>query len=88
MPWLFSWLPELPTLNVNLALPTSIQRRFLSFVLQKSLGQFFKPGQLDARQIDSQIGSGFVQVNDLEFDTGVRNPLLTIHDNVDLFNRQ
>lgn len=72
MSWFSSWLPALPTLNLNLALPTSIQGRFLSFVLKKTLGHFFKPGQLDARQIDSQIGSGFVQVNDLELDNGVR----------------
>lgn len=71
MSWFSSWLPELPILNINLTLPTSIQARFLSFVLKKTLGHFFKPGQLDVCQIDSQIGSGFVQVKDLELDSGV-----------------
>jgi autophagy-related protein 2 len=70
MSWFSSWLPQLPALN--LALPTSIQGRFLSFILKKTLGHFFKPGQLNVSQIDSQIGSGFVQVKNLELDNGVR----------------
>ncbi|KAF4615034.1 hypothetical protein D9613_003111 [Agrocybe pediades] len=64
MPWYTSWIPSLP--NFDFAIPTSIQARFLSFILKKTLGNFVKPGQLDHHQIDSQIGSGYVQVNDLE----------------------
>lgn len=67
--WYSSWLPGLPSLNF--ALPSSLQGRFISFVLRKSLGHFLSPGQLDFRQIDSQIGSGFVQINDLELDNEV-----------------
>ncbi|KAF8590435.1 hypothetical protein K439DRAFT_1657242 [Ramaria rubella] len=52
----------------SVSLPTTIQRRFLSFVLKRSLGHLVKPGQLDPAQIDAQIGSGFVQVNDVELD--------------------
>lgn len=70
MSW-FSWLPKLPALNISLTLPTSIQGRFLSFVLKRTLGHFFKPGHFDASQIDSQIGSGLVQVKDLELDDKV-----------------
>lgn len=44
----------------------------MSFVLKKTLGHLLKPGQLDAQQIDSQIGSGYVQVKDLELDSEVR----------------
>ena len=69
MPWYSSWIPTLP----NFAIPTSIQGRFLSFILKKSLGHFVKPGQLDHHQIDSQIGSGYVQVNDLELHPEVRS---------------
>ncbi|KAG6336408.1 hypothetical protein ID866_2681 [Astraeus odoratus] len=47
-------------------LPATIQRRFFSFVLRKTLGRFLKPGQLDLHQIDSQLGSGAVHVTDLE----------------------
>lgn len=67
--WYSSWLPGLP--SINFVLPSSLQGRFISFVLKKSLGHFLRPGQLDFRQIDSQIGSGFVQVNDLELDNEV-----------------
>ena len=69
MSWLFGWLPGIP--SINLALPSSIQGRFVSFVLKKLLGNFVKPGQLDIHQIDSQVGSGFVQVNDLELESSV-----------------
>ena len=68
--WFSSWLPGLP--SIGFSLPSGLQGRFISFVLKKSLGHFLKPGQLDSRQIDTQIGSGYVQVNDLELDTEVR----------------
>jgi len=69
MSWFTSWLPSLPT--INLAVPARLQGRFVSFVLKRTLGHLFKPGQLDSPQIDSQIGSGYVQVNDLELDESV-----------------
>ncbi|KAG6898364.1 hypothetical protein C0992_009039 [Termitomyces sp. T32_za158] len=68
--WFSSWFPNLPSLNIPL--PSSLQGRFISFVLKKSLGQFLKPGQLDFHQIESKIGSGFVQINDLQLDDQVR----------------
>ncbi|KAG6917968.1 hypothetical protein DXG01_017152 [Tephrocybe rancida] len=34
------------------------------------------PGQLDSHQIDSKIGSGFVQINDLELDNEAINALI------------
>ena len=69
MPWYSSWIPNLP--NVNFGIP-GIQDRFVSFVLKRSLGHLLRPGQLDYRQIDSQIGSGYVQINDLELNPEVR----------------
>ncbi|SJL00469.1 uncharacterized protein ARMOST_03782 [Armillaria ostoyae] len=75
MSWFTSWLPELPAINISL--PTSIQSRFLSFLLKKTLGHFLKPGQLDVHQIDSQIGSGYVQVADLELSNQAINELLS-----------
>jgi len=68
--WYSSWFSGLPTFDFSL--PSAIQRRFLSFVLKKSLGHLLKPGQLDLHQIDSQIGSGVVQVRDLELDDQVQ----------------
>lgn len=70
MSWFSSWLPSLPSIS-SFAVPSSIQRRFISFVLKRSLGHLLKPGQLDIEQIDSQIGSGYVQVNDLQLDNNV-----------------
>lgn len=83
MAWFSSWLPSLPTINI-ITLPAAIQGRFLSFLLRKCLGRFLKPGQLDHYQIDSQIGSGYVQVNQLELNPEVSQTLtasLTIVDN-------
>ncbi len=68
-PWSFSWLPALPT--IDFSLPSGIQKRFISFALRQSLGHLLKPGQLDVQQVDSQIGSGYVQVRDLELNDEV-----------------
>ncbi|KAG2157198.1 hypothetical protein DEU56DRAFT_8443 [Suillus clintonianus] len=73
--WYSSWFPGLPSFDFSL--PSAIQRRFLSFVLKKSLGHLLKPGQLDLHQIDSQIGSGVVQVRDLELDDQAINKILS-----------
>lgn len=67
--WYSSWLPGLP--SIDFSLPSSIQRRFISFALKKSLGHLLRPGQLDVHQIDSQIGSGYVQVKNVELDNEV-----------------
>ncbi|KAH9854243.1 hypothetical protein C2E23DRAFT_754086 [Lenzites betulinus] len=74
-PWSFSWLPSLP--SIDLSLPSGIQKRFISFALRQSLGHFLKPGQLDVQQVDSQIGSGYVQVRDLELNDEAINSLIS-----------
>ncbi|RDX56759.1 hypothetical protein OH76DRAFT_1395891 [Lentinus brumalis] len=71
----FSWLPSLPA--IDFSLPSSIQKRFISFALRQSLGHFLKPGQLDVQQVDSQIGSGYVQVRDLELNNEAINSLIS-----------
>lgn len=70
----FFQLPfQMPSFSFpSISLPASIQRRFIAFVLQRSLGHFVKPGQLDGEQVNAQLGSGFVQINDLELDDQVR----------------
>ncbi|RPD66149.1 hypothetical protein L227DRAFT_488798, partial [Lentinus tigrinus ALCF2SS1-6] len=70
-----SWLPSLPA--IDFSLPSSIQKRFISFALRQSLGHFLKPGQLDVQQVDSQIGSGYVQVRDLELNNEAINALIS-----------
>ncbi|KAI0831319.1 hypothetical protein BC628DRAFT_1312257 [Trametes gibbosa] len=74
-PWSFSWLPSLP--SIDFSLPSGIQKRFISFALRQSLGHFLKPGQLDVQQVDSQIGSGYVQVRDLELNDEAINSLIS-----------
>ncbi|EJD05775.1 uncharacterized protein FOMMEDRAFT_153115 [Fomitiporia mediterranea MF3/22] len=69
-----SWFP----FNFNFSFPSltpplSIQRRFISFLLKRSLGHLLKPGQLDIDQIDAQIGNGFVEIKDLELDCNAIN---------------
>ncbi|KZV69486.1 hypothetical protein PENSPDRAFT_481043 [Peniophora sp. CONT] len=72
------WRPSWPSFpNFDFALPSNLQRRFISFLLKRSLGPFLKPGQLDVEQIDSQIGSGYLQVKDLEIDENAVNTLLS-----------
>lgn len=68
---MFSWntlFPfELPSIGLPaFALPANIQRRFISYILRKSLGKFVKPGQLDDRQVDSQIGNGSIEITQIE----------------------
>jgi autophagy-related protein 2 len=67
--WFASWIPSLP--SIDFALPSALQRRFISFVLKRTLGHLLRPGQLNTAQIESQIGSGYVQINDLELDNAV-----------------
>lgn len=74
--WFSSWFPALPSLNFSF--PSRLQGRFVSFILKKFLGHFLKPGQLDAHQVDSQIGSGYVQINELELDEDVSSVLCDV----------
>jgi autophagy-related protein 2 len=53
-------LPSLPSIS----LPTNIQRRFLSYVLKRALGRFFRSG-LDVDEIQSQMGEGRVELEGL-----------------------
>lgn len=70
---MFSFLRSiaLPLPTFGIALPANIQRRFLSFVLKYFLGHLVKPGQLDDHKVDAQIGSGRVEIKDVELDDSV-----------------
>lgn len=65
------WFSFPPISLPSLAAPSSIQRRFISFILKRSLGHFVKPGQLNADQIDAQIGNGVLEVKNVELDCTV-----------------
>ncbi|KAG8846022.1 autophagy- protein 2 [Serendipita sp. 411] len=69
----------IPTISLpSFALPTSIQRRFVAFVLQKSIGHLVKPGQLDSTQVDAQLrlGNGVVKVEEVLLDEEAINSFL------------
>jgi autophagy-related protein 2 len=66
-PWSIS-LPSLPTVS----LPANIQRRFLSYILKRSLGRFVRAGGLDVERIQAQISEGRVEIEGLELDVEVR----------------
>jgi autophagy-related protein 2 len=58
---------SLPSITLpTLSIPINIQRRFLSFVLKRTLGHLVRPGQLDTHQIDAQIGNGWIEITDIE----------------------
>jgi autophagy-related protein 2 len=59
-------LPSLPSIS----LPANIQRRFLSYVLKRALGRFFRSG-LDVDKIQSQISEGRVEIEGLVVDENV-----------------
>ncbi|KAF8516917.1 hypothetical protein BU17DRAFT_50360 [Hysterangium stoloniferum] len=61
----------------SIFLPATIQRRFVSFILKRVLGHLVKPGQLDPTQIEAQIGSGLVEVHDVELDHDAINSQLS-----------
>lgn len=62
---------ELPGFSLPITVPGRIRQRFVSFLLQRFLGHLVKPGQLDASQIDAQIGGGIVEIKRIELDEQV-----------------
>ncbi|OXG22622.1 hypothetical protein C366_00940 [Cryptococcus neoformans Tu401-1] len=57
-------LPSLPTIS----LPANIQRRFLSYVLKRTLGRFVSHQALDAERIQAQVSEGWVEIENLEIE--------------------
>lgn len=60
-------LPSLPSIS----LPANVQRRFLSFVLRRTLGRFVLPSGLDVERISAQVSEGRVELELLELDSRV-----------------
>lgn len=57
-------LPSLPSIS----LPANIQRRFLSYVLKRTLGRFVSHQALDAERIQAQVSEGWVEIENLEIE--------------------
>ncbi|KAK4049710.1 autophagy- protein 2 [Microbotryomycetes sp. JL201] len=68
-------LPSLPSLPALPALPQSVQRRLLSFLLRKAVGQFVHHG-IDSDTIESDLGNGHVKAQDLKLSPDAINALL------------
>jgi hypothetical protein len=67
-----SSLPPLPSLPGLPSLPQNIQRRFLSFVLKRSLGHLVREGDLDPDRLEAQVGSGTVEIKGAQLNESVR----------------
>jgi autophagy-related protein 2 len=64
-------LPSLPSLPGFPSLPQNIQRRFVSFVLKRSLGHLVKAGALDPERLEAQVGTGLIEIRGAELDEEV-----------------
>ncbi|PWZ03161.1 hypothetical protein BCV70DRAFT_197398 [Testicularia cyperi] len=66
---------ELPSISA-FALSANLQRRILSYLLRRSLGHLVVGGQLDLDQIDAGIGSGKIEIRNVQLDPEAANRLL------------
>lgn len=69
--WLPSFLTTLPSLP-SVSLPANIQRRFLSYILKRSLGRFVVASGFDVERIQAQLSQGAVDLERLEVNVDVR----------------
>ncbi|KAF8329752.1 uncharacterized protein EI90DRAFT_3155180 [Cantharellus anzutake] len=69
---MFSWLQSTIS-NALPSVPLNLQQRFFSFVLKRALGRFVHPDQLDAFQIDAQIGNGQIEISNVHLATDTIN---------------
>ena len=61
---------ELPSISAY-SLSSALQRRVLSFLLKRTLGHLVRGGQLDLDQIEAGIGSGRIEIRNVELDSQV-----------------
>ncbi|CAG8485963.1 5701_t:CDS:10 [Paraglomus brasilianum] len=62
--------------SLNIAIPATIQKRLLTFLLRKALGQFLAE-DLDLNNLEVQLGKGFLSLKELELNVEVLNELFT-----------
>jgi len=56
--------------SLNIAIPATIQKRLLTFLLRKALGQFLAE-DLDLNNLEVQLGKGFLSLKELELNVEV-----------------
>ncbi len=66
---------ELPSVSA-FSLSANLQKRILSYLLKRTLGHFVDGGQLDPTQLDAGIGSGRIEIRDIELDAAALNQRL------------
>ncbi|KAK9696351.1 autophagy- protein 2, partial [Basidiobolus ranarum] len=57
-------------------LPSTLQKRLVKFLLKRAIGQFLLE-ELDLDNLDVQLGTGFVQLKELQLNTEVLNDLVS-----------
>ncbi|KAK9721882.1 autophagy- protein 2 [Basidiobolus ranarum] len=57
-------------------LPATLQKRLVKFLLKRAIGQFLLE-ELDIDNLDIQLGTGFVQLKELQLNTEVLNDLIS-----------
>ncbi len=77
--WAVPPLPALPSF-LNLSLPPNIQKRFVSYLLKRSLGKFVKGSGLDVESVEGQISEGRLTLEKLELDVDVSSELSGFHN--------
>ncbi|ORX90696.1 hypothetical protein K493DRAFT_339837 [Basidiobolus meristosporus CBS 931.73] len=57
-------------------LPSTLQKRLVKFLLKRAIGQFLLE-ELDLDNLDVQLGTGYVQLKELQLNTEVLNDLIS-----------
>ncbi|KAF9558314.1 autophagy- protein 2 [Mortierella alpina] len=66
---------SLGNLFSSLAVPAGLQKRLVSFLLQRAIGHFLED-QLDLEKLDIELSNGIVHLTDLKLNTRVLNELV------------
>ncbi|CAG8475052.1 4609_t:CDS:10 [Paraglomus occultum] len=67
--WFTGW-------SLNTAITETLQKRLLTFLLRKAVGQFLAE-ELDLNNLEVQLGNGFLQLRELQLNVEVLNELFT-----------
>ncbi|KAF9120435.1 autophagy- protein 2 [Mortierella sp. 14UC] len=60
----------------SLAVPAGLQKRLVSFLLQRAIGHFLEEDSLDLEKLDIELSNGIVHLTDLRLNSKVLNELV------------